>query len=1211
MMDLGGGGVGLYGKYGDPRLQAQRANALAQAHYAASARGGAGSDPRGLADDRVGWHQGRPQDSGWYGSEWQHGRSPAETARLRDRFEQFVPKVASAAGPGRAQAFFNDILPPGAQLTPGSGAGYRGAMQNSADLRKRAGVGGGGMARGGMGIPNGGQSAGGGVMQQTQMPYQPEFASPDRQNYPIHRNLANIYWRLFYKLDAVVGNGIEMYCLPAGEQVLIPSGSANIEDLRPGDEVLAPSGGTQQIEAIGNRQFKGELIETRGSGLLPFRTTNDHPVFVVRGRKIRDLRSGGRGRWEPVEGAGDFASAGTLQLHDYLKVSKPATRRFDAFDMVDYLEPSAARTKAQLFSWDETAVWSRYAHTDLQRRVTRYVEADADLAELFGWYAAEGSRTRVNVTFSLNTAETAHAERITELAMKVFSLPRDAISWSRDEERHSLRVTICSAAVAGLFRFGGDGAENKVVPEFVLFGSNENRKRFLAAYFHGDGSRKSKSSVAASTISRALAVQVQLIGLALGIFINVGFQDREWRRDGDFPGAHDAYRMHAPKRLVYPEVYGEEAPALDKQQPQRAIECEDHWLVPIVKLGREEWDDLVYDVRVPEHAFCLPAVVHNSTLPFGNVEFTGEGVDGEIKDAMEQTWEVCKIRNLLPYFVSEYLVTGEACPHTFYDKRTGGWSYVGMHNPDQLEVVYTPFVKMDPIVRFKPDARLQQVLSTPSEQIQHVRESMPAELLSALTSGQAIELHPLNFTFLARKMHPYDIRGTSILSRMWRAFMFEDAVFNATIATARRHAGPIKVAKLGDRATGWIPDPSHEQRLLELLAQCEIDVNAWLVYHYGIEFDLVGTTDRVMTIDKHWDLIERIKLIALGISKAFLHGEVTYASAASGLTVFLQRLLALREYFENAWILPKFFKPLAVMNAWVKPTPAELSHGVRTRRSQRELLDDNRYIVPSLEWSKKLDPSVEQAQITAVQALSAMGVCFSKGYLASLAGKEWEEELKQRAAEAQIEAKLIKENPLLAQALQPPAEGGAGGGPGMMPGIPGGDMGFEDAPPAEGDLPPGGDPGAPMPPEGTAGIHGDAGESGAPAPGPAGGRNWNKPAIWRNERCGNWQAGVVSDLIDVFEGAPADEDLWDDLMHTSEEAKKAVRKQDAEAFWDAVEAFLSEMGYPSADIVTLEDILKLERILGGAPKAVARRRGRRRLEHSDFDDPQLLVGAPG
>ena len=105
---------------------------------------------------------------------------------------------------------------------------------------------------------------------------------------------------------------------------------------------------------------------------------------------------------------------------------------------------------------------------------------------------------------------------------------------------------------------------------------------------------------------------------------------------------------------------------------------------------------------------------------------------------------------------------------------------------------------------------------------------------------------------------------------------------------------------------------------------------------------LVGTTDRIMNIAQHHDVIERIKLIAMGISKSFLHGEVTYASSVTGLSVFLQRLRAMRDFFVNTWLLPKFFKPIAQINGWVKRDKGELNHRYRIKRSFREIEAERR-----------------------------------------------------------------------------------------------------------------------------------------------------------------------------------------------------------------------------------------------------------------------------
>ena len=623
-------------------------------------------------------------------------------------------------------------------------------------------------------------------------------------------------------------------------------------------------------------------------------------------------------------------------------------------------------------------------------------------------------------------------------------------------------------------------------------------------------------------------------------------------------------------------------------------------------------------------------------LPWSDFSLSGDGVDGEVRDTLETMCQETRLRSLLPYFVREFLVVGEACPHLFYDDDKGMWSHIAMMNPDQLDVIYAPFIKMDPIVEFVPDDRLREVLSSNNEMLRHVRDTMPPELVSKLVSRQHIPLAPTNFTLLARKLHPYDVRGTSIVSRMWRILMLEDAIFNATIQTARRHAGPIKVAKLGDPATGWIPGPEQEKRLLQLLAEAELDVNAWLVYHYGINFELVGTTERVMMIDRQWDVIERVKLVALGINKSFLHGEVTYASAASGLTIFLQRLRAMREYFENSWLYPKFFLPVAQMNGWIKPTQAELSGRVRVRRSHQELLEDHRYIMPKIEWDRSLDPSVDGEMISAAQSLEQLGVKFSKTTLFSMANRSYEDELRQRGADAAMEKTLAGEDPEVAQLLEEEKatggmEGGPGGAPPMMgggglPGIPPDSMGLE--PPGDIGFPPGGDDlgGGPPGPEEDLGL--PAAAAGADESRKPTDKTSDEPddkararnlgsSIWDSDgKYGEWRQNEVAGLVDLFKDfepravKQVDDSLWVELL-VEPEAKDAIAAQDARGLWDATEEWLVRTGYPTAQILQLEDVLKAE----GALKDEFRYfRGQLdELENQlavNTEDPDFLIGAP-
>lgn len=572
-----------------------------------------------------------------------------------------------------------------------------------------------------------------------------------------------------------------------------------------------------------------------------------------------------------------------------------------------------------------------------------------------------------------------------------------------------------------------------------------------------------------------------------------------------------------------------------------------------------------------------------STLPFGKFDLTGEDVDGEVLDVMEDCREATRVESKLCDIAREFMITGEAIPHNFWDNDRSIWGHIAIHNPDQVEVVWSPFLPIPPVLEFIPDERLRAVVTSQHPMIAKLREGMPPDLLAALQQKKNIPLHPLNVTFIPRKLHDYEVRGTSLISTMWRILMFEDALFNANIQIARRAAAPLKVVKLGNQATGYIPPPAEAQKVQQLLVQAESDPNAWLAYHFGINFELVGVQERLWKISTDYDLIEKIKLTALGISQGLLHGEVTYASSAAGLTVFLQQLKNVREFFTKSWLIPKFFKPLAEMNKWVKPTPAELSHGVRTKRSkgEREL----RYIIPKIEWAKSLDPSVDSERINAMQTLTQLGVKFSRTTMMAAAGLKFEEELNQIVSEQQIEQEIIAAHPEAAQALTapPPGADGGGGGAGMF--SPGMDTGF--GPPAEDTGAPAGAP--PMPGEVPgAPIPGDTGV----APGGAAkdkGENDDSPAEPEDRFYrGNWRKGELDAIVRAFRSfdvADLDDAPWSTMVDASPAVRQALAMEDASALWDAVEEWLASADYPTRTVTDLQDILVAKNVLKAARAA--------------------------
>jgi len=567
-----------------------------------------------------------------------------------------------------------------------------------------------------------------------------------------------------------------------------------------------------------------------------------------------------------------------------------------------------------------------------------------------------------------------------------------------------------------------------------------------------------------------------------------------------------------------------------------------------------------------------------SEMPWSDCKLTGQGVTGEIRQLYENMWEETNIMGILPAMVREFLGIGEVCPHNFFDDKQGMWTYIALHNPDQLEVVDAPFIKMDPVVEFIPDDRLRAILTSTDPKLQAIREKMPPELIAKLYARQNIPLNTeVNATFIARKMHPYDTRGTSIIARMWRILMYEDAIFNASIATARRHAGPLKIAKLGNPQTNWIPGPEHERRFAELVAQAELDPHAWITFHYGLSLEAFGTTDRVMTINREWDVIERIKLVAMGLSRSFLTGEVTFASATAGLQIFLRRLLAMRNYFENVWIRPKFFTPVAEINDFVQRDQSELNHRVRIKRSGIEL--KKRLIIPKIDWANKLNPMVDKDLVAAYEQLEGMGIRISKGKKMAAVGLSFEDELKKGIEEDKFE-KQVREEFGVSQEKGEPDE--------IKKVVDKTDETIKKDPPAEDKASPA--PGGQPPPNPRNPQQQPSSEPSEAEPESKSADDETQieqaPSIWDEEgRYHNWDIDNVQALVELLDTGETGSAFWSGLIPEQDSVNQVdnpyvlLQDGDPETAWNCIDEFLTSQGYPDNDINDLKEILVKEKVL--------------------------------
>ncbi len=537
-----------------------------------------------------------------------------------------------------------------------------------------------------------------------------------------------------------------------------------------------------------------------------------------------------------------------------------------------------------------------------------------------------------------------------------------------------------------------------------------------------------------------------------------------------------------------------------------------------------------------------------SELWVSDFQLSGVGIEGSIKRDLESMVEETQLLGMQPYMAREYFVTGEALPHLIFDDSKGYFVHLALHNPDQVEVIDAPFLDMDPVMEFVPDDRLRQIVMSADPSLIEVRNSIPDELIARIQSGQNVPLDPVNTTFLARKLHPYDSRGTSLLSRLWRIFMYDDAIFSASIAIARRASNPLKVVKMGNERTGWIPGPAAEAKMADLIARAEQDPNAWIVTHYGNAFEMWGDPQRGLNITRELDTIERLKLIGLGVSKSLVYGEVTFATAQTGLQVLMHRMKTFRHMMDSKWTIPKYFRQVAKINGWTKISKSESRRNYRIKRSADELSDGD-YITPTLEYANSLSPRSDADMQKAIEGLERIGIKISKTTkMATVAGLSLDRERQKIAEEeAQEKAYLTRHQETEGKPVVPtpaPPEGSGAAVPVPAP------------------------PGAA---EGATGATGSAVPTPAPPAASATTAAVPTPLPGVPEKAASWDYEEhIRPIAEFLLGNPdpaIDSDFWRDYH------KKNAELTDAHSKWEAADEFLVEAGFLDPEIDALHTAL--------------------------------------
>lgn len=623
--------------------------------------------------------------------------------------------------------------------------------------------------------------------------------------------------RHYYETDPIVGNAIDLHSLPPGELVFCNSGVKQIQDIEVGDMVIGKSGSFSRVVRRFVHSHDGDMYKLKAMYLPPVEVTDSHPILAIPRAAILVDSHGTPVKTSdnaPRHSNAKWFMAKDIRKGDVVMFPKFKTERaFEPIDIASYID----KKQASFYAWDDAEIVT-VKSSRIHNRIPRRLAMSEDFAELLGWYVAEGSCVGSTVNFTLGTHEQHSILRIAKLVKDIFGLDVSVY----EKENNSSHVVLFSAPIARmLVDICGRGAMNKKIPDRVLFGSRPVAMSFLSAYLLGDGclgfaskimpSGRAASNVVCNTVSLVLSRQLLLLGSKCGILFGTGTARQKL-------SPNILYWLSAPKRVIWPLLYGKECPPSKRGKALEYFQQDDsYFYVRITHSESYKYKGDVYDVETEEHSFCAPFVIHNSQLPLSDFYLQCED------KAIERYWNDFKDRSGLLDFMQkmlhDYWLLGEGIGLPVWDPHNFEFSHFNQYPPENVDIFRT-YVTPTAFFMLKPDPDLQKKVNSAADVDKTMLNMMDPAYVESLKEGKPFLLgSDKRVIYMARQTTKYRHRGVSVLSRCLKDLLYKDKLRLLQLTFVDRHMHPIKIFKLGSEQRGWIPNKKHFQRLQSLLTQ--------------------------------------------------------------------------------------------------------------------------------------------------------------------------------------------------------------------------------------------------------------------------------------------------------------------------------------------------------------------------------------------------------
>jgi pyruvate formate lyase activating enzyme len=437
------------------------------------------------------------------------------------------------------------------------------------------------------------------------------------------------------------------YCFTGDTMVITNRGPISLQDTfasgeqrikQPNGEIAFPvglkaitsSGGLREVKGVFRHAYLGDLVRVTPYYLPQLRCTPDHRVYatddVSQAPKLTHAKDLTPAHYLAVPRVYKFSSPQNIDVEKLLGSHQVTNRipwKLSKDDMRRIMELSregrSSREIGEMFGKSGSYIrhlrvkvrngWVTDTKTsqpyidnghlrfpnERQPGLPLQIQFDTEVAELFGYYCAEGSiavdKDRPNsfsVNFSFSKKETGLANRVIQLLKTCFGVEGRLVHRST-----TLAVSVSKASLALLFKtLAGERSTKKHIPEMLFDAPREVVEAFLDAYIQGDGHRFPNGKVSSTTVSKDLAYGMAWLALKCGFFPSV--YDAEMKETGMIQGR---VVRRAPHQFTV--VWYE-----TNDVKRKIMDDNEFYLIPLRDIERESFDGEVFNMEVEgEHNY--------------------------------------------------------------------------------------------------------------------------------------------------------------------------------------------------------------------------------------------------------------------------------------------------------------------------------------------------------------------------------------------------------------------------------------------------------------------------------------------------------------------------------------------------------------------------------------------------------------------------------